>query len=73
MLKIFPNVSVFTKQVKTSHSCDSYDDLIPKTKPAIVLNSIIGFAGLDLSILCLNKKINLILANKESMVVAGKF
>lgn len=73
ILKIFPNVSVFSKHAKTLNSCDSYDELINKTKPDIVLNSIIGFAGLDLSILCLNKKINLILANKESMVVAGNF
>ena len=73
ILKIFTNVCVFSKYVQTLNSCDSYDELINKTKPDIVLNSVIGFAGLDLSILCLNKKINLILANKESMVVAGKF
>lgn len=49
----------------------SYQELIKKTKPDLVLNAIVGFAGLEITKYCLDKKIKLALANKESLVVAG--
>ncbi|MGL5591451.1 MAG: 1-deoxy-D-xylulose-5-phosphate reductoisomerase [Mycoplasmoidaceae bacterium] len=70
---LFPNVSVYSEHITTLNDCNSYDELIRKTKPEIILNAITGFAGLDKSILCLKNKIDLVLANKESMVTAGKF
>ncbi|MGL5246197.1 MAG: 1-deoxy-D-xylulose-5-phosphate reductoisomerase [Mycoplasmoidaceae bacterium] len=73
ILSLFPNLSVYSEHITTLNDCDSYDELINKTKPEIIFNAITGFAGLEKSILCLNKKINLVLANKESIVTAGKF
>jgi len=52
-------------------NCSSFDQLIKKTKPDMVVNAIIGFAGLDGTIATLNNKVDLALANKESCVVAG--
>lgn len=45
--------------------------LIEKTKPDIVVNGIAGSAGLAPSILVLEAGIDLALANKESVVMAG--
>ncbi|MGL4617114.1 MAG: 1-deoxy-D-xylulose-5-phosphate reductoisomerase [Mycoplasmoidaceae bacterium] len=73
ILSLFPNASTYSDNIITLNDCNSYDELIKKTKPEIILNAITGFAGLEKSIICLKNKINLVLANKESMVVAGKF
>ncbi len=57
-----------------SHSSvKSYDELIRKSKPNLIVNAIIGFAGLEITLLSIKHKINLALANKESLVVAGQF
>lgn len=45
--------------------------LIKDTKPTIVLNAISGWDGLELSKLVLEHNIDLALANKESLVIAG--
>ncbi|MGL5640191.1 MAG: 1-deoxy-D-xylulose-5-phosphate reductoisomerase [Mycoplasmoidaceae bacterium] len=73
ILSLFPNAGVYSENIQTLNNCNSYDELIKKTRPEIILNAITGFAGLDKSILCLKHKVNLVLANKESMVTAGKF
>lgn len=73
ILNLFPDAKIYSEYISSLNDCNSYDELIEKTNPEIILNAITGFAGLDKSLLCINKKINLILANKESMVVAGKF
>lgn len=52
-------------------NCLSFDDLLKKSKPDIVVNAIVGFAGLGPTLITLQNKINLALANKESVVVAG--
>ncbi len=55
-------------------SQDGYDGikkLIDKTKPDIVVNGIAGSAGLIPSIMVLQEGIDLALANKESVVMAG--
>lgn len=49
----------------------SYQELLSKTKPDLVLNSMSGFAGLKVTQYCLEQGFKLALANKESMVVAG--
>jgi 1-deoxy-D-xylulose-5-phosphate reductoisomerase len=51
----------------------SYDELIKKSKPDLIVNAIVGFAGLEATLIALKHKIDLALANKESMVVAGQF
>ncbi len=60
---------VFLKESTTK----SYDELIKKTKPDLVVNAISGFNGLQATIACLNAKKKIALANKESLVMAGKF
>ena len=51
----------------------SYSELINKTNPDLILNAISGYQGLEISLLSINKKIDLALANKETLVMAGKF
>lgn len=50
---------------------NNFEELIQKTNPDLVLNSLSGFSGLSLTQYCLDHNIKLALANKESMVVAG--
>ncbi len=47
-------------------------DLIAATEPDLVLNGIVGTAGLGPSIVALTAGIDLALANKESLVVGGE-
>lgn len=52
-------------------NCSSFNEMIKKAKPDLVVNAIIGFAGLEGTLAALHNKVNLALANKESIVVAG--
>lgn len=54
-------------------SVKNLDELIRLTKPNLVVNAIVGIAGLKATIATINHKIDLALANKESLVMAGKF
>ena len=45
---------------------------IKECKSDIILNAVSGFNGLEWTIAIINAKIDLALANKESLVVAGK-
>jgi 1-deoxy-D-xylulose-5-phosphate reductoisomerase len=47
-------------------------DLIAASEPDLVLNAIVGFAGLGPSIAALSEGIDLALANKESLIVGGE-
>jgi 1-deoxy-D-xylulose-5-phosphate reductoisomerase len=47
-------------------------DLVAATEPDLVLNAIVGVAGLAPSIVALTAGIDLALANKESLVVGGE-
>jgi 1-deoxy-D-xylulose-5-phosphate reductoisomerase len=47
-------------------------DLIAATQPDIVLNGIVGAAGLEPSVVALGAGIDLALANKESLVIGGE-
>ncbi len=47
-------------------------DLILRSKPDVVLNAIVGSAGLGPTIVALSEGIELALANKESLVVGGE-
>ncbi len=47
-------------------------DLIAASEPDLVLNAIVGFAGLGPTIVALSAGIDLALANKESLIVGGE-
>ena len=53
-------------------SVKNIDELISLTNPDLVVNSVVGFAGLESTIKVLQHKKNIALANKESLVVGGK-
>jgi 1-deoxy-D-xylulose-5-phosphate reductoisomerase len=45
--------------------------LLETSKPDVVLNAVVGFAGVEATIWALERGVTLALANKESLVVAG--
>ncbi len=47
--------------------------ILQKTKPELVVNAVSGFAGCIYSIITVANRINLALANKETLVCFGKF
>src|SRR5881275_544671 len=47
-------------------------ELLERTRPDVVLNAVVGFAGLPATLWALERGINLALANKESLVAAGE-
>src|SRR3954451_9113276 len=46
-------------------------EVLERAQPDLVLNAVVGFAGLDATLWALERGIALALANKESLVVAG--
>ncbi|HEX5468157.1 MAG TPA: 1-deoxy-D-xylulose-5-phosphate reductoisomerase [Gaiellaceae bacterium] len=47
-------------------------ELLERADPDVVLNAVVGFAGLDATLWALERGIDLALANKESLVSAGE-
>src|SRR5881409_1105448 len=47
-------------------------ELLEKSKPDVVLNAVVGFAGLPATLWTLEHGVDLALANKESLVAAGE-
>jgi 1-deoxy-D-xylulose-5-phosphate reductoisomerase len=47
-------------------------ELLERAEPDLVLNAVVGFAGLDATLWALERGVELALANKESLVVAGE-
>src|ERR687898_1240915 len=47
-------------------------DLLDRAEPDIVLNAVVGFAGLPATLWALERGVTLALANKESLVAAGE-
>jgi 1-deoxy-D-xylulose-5-phosphate reductoisomerase len=47
-------------------------DLLERAQPDVVLNAVVGFAGLPATLWALERGIDLALANKESLVAAGE-
>ena len=47
-------------------------ELLERAKPDVVLNAVVGFAGLPATIWALEAGVDLALANKESLVAAGE-
>src|SRR2546421_2894347 len=46
-------------------------ELLERAQPDVVLNAVVGFAGLPATLWALERGIDLALANKESLVAAG--
>lgn len=61
------------KHHNISYSKDSIIELLHKTKSELVVNALVGFLGLKPTIEAIKLGKNVALANKESLVVAGKF
>jgi 1-deoxy-D-xylulose-5-phosphate reductoisomerase len=47
-------------------------DLLERAQPDVVLNALVGFAGLPATVWALERGVDLALANKESLVAAGE-
>src|SRR5881628_3119956 len=47
-------------------------DLLERARPDVVLNAVVGFAGLPATLWALENGVDLALANKESLVAAGE-
>lgn len=61
----------FCHEDNTKGNIKFLDELFKKTQPHMVMNCVVGYQGLDVSSMVLNHKIDLGLANKESLVIAG--
>src|SRR5437870_7745804 len=48
-------------------------ELLERAQPDLVLNAVVGFAGLPATLWALERGVDLALANKESLVAAGEF
>lgn len=53
------------------HLVESVGELLDASEPQLVLNSVVGFAGLHVTVAALERGIDVALANKESLVAAG--
>lgn len=80
----FFNNKKLANQLKTQYNIKYLIDLkhstkkevnafIKKHKPDLIINAVSGVAGLRFSLLAIKNKIDLALANKESLVTAGQF
>src|SRR5205809_7225028 len=47
-------------------------ELLERAEPDVVLNAVVGFAGLRATLWCLERGVDLALANKESLVAGGE-
>jgi 1-deoxy-D-xylulose-5-phosphate reductoisomerase len=47
-------------------------ELLERAQPDLVLNAVVGFAGLRATLWCLERGVDLALANKESLVAGGE-
>ena len=65
ILNKYPNLTIFTKE-------DSMIKLIDAFDYDMVVNALVGFAGLEPTVHTLRKGIDCALANKESLVVGGE-
>lgn len=71
ILKDFPNTLCYSSSKDKLNNVYDLDAMIDKTKPDMILNAVVGFAGLKVTLKAIEKNIDLALANKESLVVAG--
>ncbi len=67
------DVLVFSEKITDINDVDSYEELIKKSKPDMIVNAVIGFDGLELTLKAVDYKVDIALANKESIVLAGEY
>lgn len=67
------DIFCFSEKEPEINNVDSYEELIKKSKADMILNAVIGFDGLELTLKALSCKTDIALANKESVVLAGNF
>ena len=63
--------SVYSPLDSSLNTVDSYEQLIKKEHPDLIINALGGLAGIPISFMAINNNIELLLANKESLVCAG--
>ena len=66
-------IEIYSQKVTTLNTVKDYEEMIKKCEPDLIVNAITGFAGIEITQLSIKYNIDLALANKESLVVAGKF
>ncbi len=66
-------IEIYSPKFTDLNTVSNYEEMIKKCKPDLIVNAITGFAGIHITQLSIKYKINLALANKESLVIAGKF
>ncbi len=64
-------IPTFPTESRLDFGLDALPSLIDRTEPDLVVNAIVGAAGLEISRYCLEQGIPLAIANKESIVIAG--
>ena len=69
--KIAKSLQNLNKNIKFYSEKDGFEPLILNSKPDVVVNALVGFVGVIPSLITIKNNIDLALANKESMVVAG--
>lgn len=62
-------IKLCTKDLKDKKTI--FRKILSDTNPSLVINAITGFAGLEATIAAIESRIDVALANKESLVVAG--
>lgn len=65
--------SLFKHDIKVYAGQDALEQIVGDSEIDIVLNAIVGFAGLQITINTIKHKKILALANKESLVIAGDY
>ena len=70
--KVAKSLQNLNKNIKFYSEKDGFEPLIIDSKPDIVVNALVGFVGVLPSLITIKNNIDLALANKESMVVAGE-
>lgn len=69
--KVAKSLQNLNKNIKFYSEEDGFEPLILDSKPDLVVNALVGFVGVIPSIITIKNNIDLALANKESLVVAG--
>lgn len=67
----FPNTKIYSPLYPENSDVNNYEQLLDLCAPNLVLNCIVGFEGIYLTQLVIQKDMDLALANKESLVVGG--
>lgn len=67
----FPDAHIYSPSVMSLNTVNNFEELIKKTTPDLILNAIVGFDGIHITRIAIENNIDLALANKESLVVAG--